>query len=207
MNACRILVTVPECMEILLLSPNHQRWCQQIKYAIFDEIHCMSVDSYSDVWEKTMLLINCPMIGLSATINNGEEICQWIERVESQRAKLFHKSRPRRVRLIVHHERIADLNKYLYTTRQLHPIHPIGLMNAEQLITRGLPKDLSLSPGETLQLHDAMKKLASDLPLPTLTESFSPEWIIERSACNNYSRLLCRQFEKLINKKREKIFE
>jgi replicative superfamily II helicase len=60
--------------------------------------------------KKTMLLINCPMIGLSATMNNGEEICQWIERV-------------------------ADLNKYVYTNRQLLSIHAIGLMNAEQLIT------------------------------------------------------------------------
>ena len=162
MNACRILVTVPQCLEILLLSPTHQRWCQQIKYVIFDEIHCMSGESGSDVWEKTMLLINCPMIGLSATVNNGEELCQWIENVENQRSKLFKTSKSRRVCYIVHHERMADLNKYLYSNHQLHPIHPVGLMNAKQLTTRGVPKDFSLSPCETLQLNDAMKMITTN---------------------------------------------
>ncbi len=157
MNACRILVTVPQCMEILLLSPNHQRWCQRIKYAIFDEIHCMSGEIGSDVWEKTMLLINCPMIGLSATVNNGEELCHWIQHVENQRSKLFKTAKPRPVCFIAHHERMADLNKYLYSNQQLHPIHPVGVMNGKQLITRGVPKDFSLSPCETLQLNDAMK--------------------------------------------------
>ena len=201
MNNCRILVTVPQCMEILLLSPNHQRWCQRIKYAIFDEIHCMSGEGGSDVWEKTMLLINCPMIGLSATVNNGEELCQWIEHVENQRSKLFKTSKPRRVRFIFHNERMADLNKYLYTNRQLYPIHPIGMMNSKQLIKHGVPKDFSLSPCETLKLHDAMKTISNDISLPTLTESFSPDWVIERSICNNYSRLICKQFDQLIETK------
>ncbi len=202
MNACRILVTVPQCMEILLLSPTHQRWCQRIKYAIFDEIHCMSGEIGSDVWEKTMLLINCPMIGLSATVNNGEELCQWIETVENQRSKLFKTPKPRRVRFIVHDERMADLNKYLYSNRELHPIHPIGLMNAKQLTTRGVPKDFSLSPCETLQLNNAMKVITNveSKPIPTLTEYFSPNWVIERSVCNKYSQLVCKQFNDLIDK-------
>jgi superfamily II RNA helicase len=150
----------------------------------------MSGEGGSDVWEKTMLLINCPMIGLSATVNNGDELCQWIEHVESERSKLFKTSKPRRVRFIVHHERMADLNKYLYTNRQLHPIHPVGVMNAKQLITRGVPKDFSLSPRETLQLHDAMKKVSTDTSVPTLTQFFSPHWVVERNLCNDYSKLI-----------------
>jgi superfamily II RNA helicase len=203
MSGCRILVTVPQCMEILLLSPSHQRWCQRIKYAIFDEIHCMSGEIGSDVWEKTMLLINCPMIGLSATVNNGEELRQWIENVENQRSKLFKISKPRRVCFIVHDERAADLNKYLYSNRQLHPIHPIGLMNAKQLTTRGVPKDFSLSPCETLQLNDAMKMISNDesQPIPTLTEYFSPNWVVERSVCNDYSQRVRKQFDCLIDDK------
>ncbi|CAF2796627.1 unnamed protein product [Rotaria sp. Silwood2] len=134
MDGCRILVTIPQCMQILLLSPNHQRWCQRIKYAIFDEIH--------------------------STVSNGNELCDWIENIENQRSKLFKTSKPRRVCFISHPERIADLNKYLYSNRQLYPIHPIGLMNTKQLITRGVPKDFSLSPYETLQLNDAMNTLS-----------------------------------------------
>jgi superfamily II RNA helicase len=158
-DECRILVTVPHCLEILLLSPTHQKWCQQIQCCIFDEIHCMSGELGSDVWEKTMLLINCPMIGLSATVNNGEDLRRWIEHVEERRSNLYGTLKPRKVRLILHEERLADLNKYLYSNKNLHPIHPIGLMNAKQIITRGLPKDFSLSPKETLQFKDAMQSV------------------------------------------------
>jgi superfamily II RNA helicase len=197
---CRILVTVPECLEMLLLSPTYQRWCQRIRYCIFDEIHCMSGDIGSDVWERTMLLINCPMIGLSATVNNGKNLEEWIINVEKERFKLFKTSSPRQVCLISHYERLADLNKYLYSNRQLHPLHPIGLMNAKQLTSRGVPNDFSLSPCETLRLNDAMQKSNGiNKSIPTLTEHFSPGWVAERSVCNTYSHLVCDQFKELIH--------
>ena len=198
---CRILVTVPECLEMLLLSPNYQRWCQRIRYCIFDEIHCMSGDIGSDVWERTMLLINCPMIGLSATVNNGENLKQWIQHVEDQRSILFKTPNHRQVQFILYNERLADLNKYLYSNRQLHPLHPVGLMNAKQLTSRGVPKDFSLSPNETVRLNEAMEKNGTESnQVPTLTEHFSPGWIAERNLCNTYSRLVCDQFNELIKK-------
>jgi superfamily II RNA helicase len=201
MQTCRILVTVPECLEMLLLSATYQRWCQRIRYCIFDEIHCMSGDIGSDVWERTMLLINCPMIGLSATVNNGRNLEEWITNVEKQRAKLFKISSPRHVCLISHYERLADLNKYLYSNRQLHPLHPIGLMNAKQLTSRGIPNDFSLSPCETLRLNDVMEKTnGKNQQIPTLTEHFSPGWVVERSLSNTYSHIVCNQFKDLITK-------
>ena len=202
MQACRILVTIPQCMQILLLSPNHQKWCQRIKYAIFDEIHCMSGEQGSDVWEKTMLLINCPMIGLSATVNNSETLGKWIEHVECERARLFRRSRPRQVCLIVHHERMADLNKYLYANKQLHSLHPIGVMDSKQLIHRGgIPSDFSLSPQETLQLKNVLSYVIPKNPIPKLKDYFSSEWIVERSVCNQYSNLVRQQFDELIETK------
>ncbi|CAF1144509.1 unnamed protein product [Rotaria sordida] len=190
MDKCRILITVPPCLKILLLSPDRQPWCQKIRYCIFDEIHCMSGELGSDVWEKTMLLINCPMIGLSATVNNGEDFAK----------------------------RLADLNKYVYSNGQLHPIHPIGLMNAKQMVTHGLPKDFSLSPCETLQLKDTMQNVlegkeelpcgdTSGNPIPTLSEYFSPDWIIERHKCNKYSSLVSNQFKDLIKNQQNSTIE
>jgi superfamily II RNA helicase len=201
-ETCRILVTVPQCLEILLLSSTHQEWCKRIQYCIFDEIHCMSSILGSEVWERTMLLINCPMIGLSATVNNGQDLRRWIESVEQRRSILFKTPKPREVRFIPHHERLADLNKYLYSNRQLHPLHPVGVMNAKQLSSRGLPKDFSLSPCETLQLNDAMQTSGiKDTQIPTLTEHFSPSWICERSRSNIYSDCVRQQFESLIGNK------
>ena len=37
---CQVLITVPACLEILLLSPmpEHKSWVQRVKYVIFDEV-------------------------------------------------------------------------------------------------------------------------------------------------------------------------
>ena len=199
-QTCRILITVPECLEMLLISPDHQRWCQRIRYCIFDEIHCMSGEPGTDVWERSMLLINCPMIGLSATVNNGKNLQEWIRYIEQERSRLFQTPSPREVSLISHYERLADLNKYLYSNRQLHPLHPIGLMNGKQLTSRGIPNDFSLSPCETLRLNDAIQiNRKTDGSVPSLTKHFAPNWVIERSVCNNYSHLVCNQLKELIH--------
>ncbi|CAF0888687.1 unnamed protein product [Didymodactylos carnosus] len=73
-DQCRILVTVPQCLEILLLSSNHPQWRNRIQYVIFDEVHCMSSELGADIWEKCMLMINSPMIGLLATVDNGRDL-------------------------------------------------------------------------------------------------------------------------------------
>ena len=200
LDTCRILITIPECLEMLLLSADYQRWCQRIRYCIFDEIHCMSGDPGTDVWERTMLLINCPMIGLSATVNNGKNVQEWISHVEKERSRLFRTPSAREVCLISHYERLADLNKYLYSNRQLHPLHPISLMNGKQLVSRGIPNDFSLSPFETLRLNDVMQTIQkTNGAVPTLTEHFSPNWVAERSMCNSYSQLVSNQLKELIH--------
>ena len=62
----RVLVTVPECLEILLLAPKHRAWVQKIRYVIFDEIHCIMEGGLSSegntidrgaIWEHCLLLI------------------------------------------------------------------------------------------------------------------------------------------------------
>ena len=37
-ETCRILVTVPACLELLLLGPTSQAWVQKIRYVILDEV-------------------------------------------------------------------------------------------------------------------------------------------------------------------------
>jgi superfamily II RNA helicase len=122
----------------------------------------MGTELGGDVWEKCMLMCNAIMIGLSATVSNGEEIHNWWTRIERRRSELYMKPE-RQVKIIQYKERLADLNKYLYSGKELYPIHPIGIMNSKQLVERGnLPVDLSLSPKETLQLHDAIQTTLHD---------------------------------------------
>ncbi|CAF1290415.1 unnamed protein product [Didymodactylos carnosus] len=225
-NRCRILVTVPQSFEILLLSPNHQELRDKIEYVILDEIHCMGTEIGNDVWEKCMLTSNAPMIGLSATVNNGDAVHHWWTQIEKRWSEL-HRGSEREVVIITYNERLADLNKYLYSGKQLHSIHPIGLMNSKQLIDRGsLPVDLSLSPRETLQLYDAIRKTQRDLVSFTakndensstttdskgvsasLTDYFTDDWVIERSKCNKLSQDVQNQFATMIKEEKVELID
>jgi superfamily II RNA helicase len=40
---CQILITVPEMLGLLLLSPMHVDWTKKIKRVIFDEVHCIGL--------------------------------------------------------------------------------------------------------------------------------------------------------------------
>ncbi|CAF3926964.1 unnamed protein product [Rotaria sp. Silwood1] len=208
---CRVLCTVPHCLQILLLSPiaEHQNLCNKIKYVIFDEVHSMSNDN---VWETCMMFLDSPMIGLSATVNNGQEIQRWLKTIELRRYELKQVQSVRPVRFIESHKRLTDLHKYLYSNKQLHSLHPIGLMDIEQLIKNGcLPNDLTLSPKETLQLYDAMsnENNHNHIPLmtqysrniPSLEEFFHDDWIIEREKFDSYGKLVIKQFNQMIRDK------
>lgn len=53
-------MTVPECLEILLLSGQDEPfWSLKIKYVIFDEVHSLGSEEGA-VWERLILLIDCP---------------------------------------------------------------------------------------------------------------------------------------------------
>ena len=55
--SCRVLITVPQCLEILALSPANRDWLGRLRYAIFDEVHCISEHDGGDVWERLLLLM------------------------------------------------------------------------------------------------------------------------------------------------------
>ncbi|CAF1317281.1 unnamed protein product [Rotaria sordida] len=154
------------------------------------------------------------MIGLSATVNNGHEIQKWLKHIEHRRYELKQASSVRRVRLIISHKRFTDLHKYLYFNQQLQSIHPIGLMDSEQLMKNGsLPNDFILSPKETLALYDAMNNDMNHnhIPLmkqyarniPSLENYFHDDWIIEREKFDGYSKLVCQQFNRMIQDKND----
>src|SRR5688572_464819 len=68
---CQILVTVPEMLEVLLMSPNRAgTWSPNIKRIIFDEIHSIGEADGGIIWERLLLLARCPILALSATVSN-----------------------------------------------------------------------------------------------------------------------------------------
>ncbi|CAG8674029.1 7843_t:CDS:2, partial [Gigaspora margarita] len=67
-DKCQILVTVPEMLEILLLSPSNVKWVSRIRRIILDEVHCIGEMDGGSTWETLLLLAQCPILALSATI-------------------------------------------------------------------------------------------------------------------------------------------
>lgn len=69
---CQILVTVPEVLSYMLLTPSHARaWTPRIKRIILDEIHMLGSQK-GGAWEHIMMLCTAPVIGLSATVGEAE---------------------------------------------------------------------------------------------------------------------------------------
>jgi len=74
-------VTVPQCLEILLLSPTHfKKWRTKLRYVIFDEVHSIN-QSEGSIWERLISMVPCPAIALSATIGQSQIFAQWLQQV------------------------------------------------------------------------------------------------------------------------------
>eukprot|EP01116_Phalansterium_solitarium_P013512 TRINITY_DN30896_c0_g1_i1.p1 TRINITY_DN30896_c0_g1~~TRINITY_DN30896_c0_g1_i1.p1 ORF type:complete len:1741 (-),score=432.81 TRINITY_DN30896_c0_g1_i1:116-5338(-) len=182
--SCQILVTVPEILEILLLSPLHNaegKWGSRIKYVIFDEVHCIGDMDGGEVWEHLLLLTACPFIALSATIGNPVEFHQWLQKAQGLRGH--------NVRLVQHAKRWSDLQKHVFFAEDkvdsgsalndgrppsgvaIKLLHPASVLQAALLKNQGITTDLAFTPGDCIELFDAMKAVADAAPDGKLAES------------------------------------
>ncbi|XP_053315899.1 probable ATP-dependent RNA helicase DDX60 [Spea bombifrons] len=186
---CQVLVTVPQCLEILLLSPHRQTWIKKIEYVIFDEVHCLGGEIGADVWEHILVMIRCPFLALSATISNPEHLTAWLQSVKTywqKREEVMETSslaqmpkrggkkqalrtkKSYRVRLVLHEKRYNDLEKYVCSVKDsninFEHHHPCAALTIDHIKKYGIPKDLTFSPRENIQLYDAMVKVWPSWP-------------------------------------------
>ncbi|XP_042664351.1 probable ATP-dependent RNA helicase DDX60 isoform X2 [Tyto alba] len=189
----QILVTVPQCLEILMLSPRCQKWTKRIQYVIFDEVHCLGGEIGAEVWEHLLVTIRCPFLALSATVSNPEHLTEWLQSVKRywQRAentikrsstnseknftrkckvksKVQEQKKSYRVRLVLYEERYNDLEKYVCSLKGsdfiIEHCHPCAALTVNHIENYGFPSDLSLSPRESIQLYDIMIKVWQEWP-------------------------------------------
>ncbi|XP_072262945.1 probable ATP-dependent RNA helicase DDX60 [Pyxicephalus adspersus] len=194
---CQVLVTVPQCLEILLLSPHRQDWVKKIKYLIFDEVHCLGGEVGAEVWEHLLVMIRCPFLALSATISNPEHLTEWLQSIKRywqqideneislvtssskkgrQNKQLKAVKRSYRVRLVRYDKRYNDLETYICSVQNSNMTfdhyHPFSALTIDHVKNYGVPKDLTCSPRECIQLYDAMAKV---WPTCTKMETLDPE--------------------------------
>ena len=115
------------------------------------------------------LLITCPFIALSATISNSNKLFEWLNDLEAFRNK--NQKSKKKLILVEHSERYSDLKRFIYTSKGLKPLHPVGCLNPATIKKHEcLPSDLHLSAAEVMQLYTALK-----LVCPQHVESLDPE--------------------------------
>ncbi|XP_042698062.2 probable ATP-dependent RNA helicase DDX60 isoform X4 [Chrysemys picta bellii] len=189
---CQVLVTVPQCLEILLLSPRRQQWVKRIRYVIFDEVHCLGGEIGAEVWEHLLVMIRCPFLALSATISNPKHLTEWLQsvkrywqHVESVREESLRSSttpkkgtkkqkniktvnKSYKVKLVLYGERYNDLEKYVCSLEdndfKIHHYHPCAALTVDHIDKYGFPSDLAFSPRESILLYDSMVQVWENWP-------------------------------------------
>ncbi|XP_060102535.1 probable ATP-dependent RNA helicase DDX60 [Heteronotia binoei] len=219
----QILVTVPQCLEILLLSPHRQKWAQKIRYVIFDEVHCLGGEIGAEVWEHLLVMIRCPFLALSATISNPKHLTEWLQSVkrywQHTEAQLAQNStavkkgakgkkstgkqkESYKVKLVEYKERYNDLEKYVCSLKNddfaIDHYHPCAAVTVDHIEKYGFPLDLSLSPREAVLLYDTMVKVRENWPGKRgldPEEFFKDKIIITKTEARQYEKQLKEELE------------
>ena len=169
---CQILITVPQCLEILLLSAQSYAWSQKMKYVIFDEVHCIGGEKGSETWEHLLCLISCPFLALSATVANPHVLHNWLQDAQNfqkENKAMLGSNRDEAsyiVELVIVKDRYSDLENYVFDpeSKSLQKLHPVCTLKLPAVIKHGIPEHLTLSPKECLELYEAMKNTDIDKP-------------------------------------------
>ncbi|KAJ3108404.1 hypothetical protein HK100_003447 [Physocladia obscura] len=192
---CQILVTVPAMLQIMLLQSNVAgSWIPRIKRVIFDEIHCIGELDGGVVWEQLLLMVPCPILALSATVGNVDELGHWLANIQSSQGNTM--------KIIRHKTRYSDLRKYMYLPRlsktgeiqteslmSMEPFKHVHPFSALMYGSATIVDDLELEPVDMIPVSDLMVKYSSPrYPAPTpYGKFFGDDSVIKRRDTQRYS--------------------
>eukprot|EP00698_Gefionella_okellyi_P021890 TRINITY_DN7176_c0_g1_i1.p1 TRINITY_DN7176_c0_g1~~TRINITY_DN7176_c0_g1_i1.p1 ORF type:complete len:1673 (-),score=350.74 TRINITY_DN7176_c0_g1_i1:51-5069(-) len=163
-TSCRILVTVPQCLEIMMLASGCLEWRKSLRYVIFDEVHCIQEHVSGRAWEHLLLTVPCPFLALSATIGNGQQFYEWLKQAKLTRQVLDTQAGCEQppaayvVRYIEHVHRAVDQTRFVWDDDSMTHLHPLAMFEADV----DQPQNLAITPKEALQLFDAMAKCSHE---------------------------------------------
>ncbi|KDN44229.1 hypothetical protein RSAG8_05702, partial [Rhizoctonia solani AG-8 WAC10335] len=203
----QILVTVPDVLSIMLLSPSLSKiWVPRLKYIILDEIHSIGQLEGGQVWEHIILLSTCPILGLSATVGQPEAFSEWLGSVQKEHSKNYA--------MIEHKYRYSHLRKYIWEMPNIQSLkHFSGLksspvddshlrvlhpMSALLLGGRTMPPDLALESQDCLSLYSMMVKCAPRRELEHLDPCEALKAVVERWMNANSSKVTNSSYQRLL---------
>lgn len=136
------------------------------KWVIFDEIHMIGKPEGKSMEIIAKLLTNTPVLALSATIGNTDDLVSWFSDISPQQ----------KIEKVICNKRFFNLQRHYYDqdTDKLVTLHPLALIDESQIEDRSLLKK-SLQPTPP----DAWA-LAMDLTAHFNLESLEPHTYFDR---------------------------
>ncbi|KAM9989440.1 hypothetical protein ACTFIY_005470 [Dictyostelium cf. discoideum] len=158
-ETCQILITVPQCLEILFLSIMNTHFIQRCRYIIFDEVHQIASSVDGAIWEGLLVFNPAPFLALSATLGNLTDFHNFLKKIDPDR----------KVSLIHYQSRFNDLkNFFLYQTPPkdkksfptytIEPLHPMATLDQKKTGLSDISPDLKLIAGEAIQMYQVLKE-------------------------------------------------
>jgi predicted RNA-binding Zn-ribbon protein involved in translation (DUF1610 family) len=180
----QVLITVPEALKILLLTAGNSKWRSELKYVVIDEIHTMNDVSTGKTLEHILLMTNCNIIALSATIGNAKSFCDWLN---------YNK---KNVELVEFTERPRPLEFFVYDHSKFVEVHPVSALNPKNIDSSVIKHMAAFSPTQCLTLYQHAVKVSSQRKEPNIFKGLEPAAVLDeakifsRSDFHNYAEKL-----------------
>ena len=149
------------------------------KWLVIDEIHMMGKEEGRSIEHIIKILNNIPILGLSATIGNTDEIVSWLSKVQGSD-----------VNKVICDKRFFNLQRYYYKDDKLNMIHPLALIDINSIKDKSvLEKTLCPTPPD---IWDLYIKLNNEFDLGELKHNkyFKLDKRIELDEANLYFKKL-----------------
>ena len=146
------------------------------KWMIFDEVHMIGKPEGSGMEHIIKLIPNIPILALSATIGNTDEIVEWLKTISPDQP----------IQKVICTKRFFNLQRFYYDTDQLVCLHPFSLVD-ESNFEDGSILSKSLQPTPP-NIWDLSVKLSDKFELGNLNPQkyFNRDKRIELDDANTY---------------------
>jgi hypothetical protein len=150
-------------------------------YIIVDEIHQMNSPEQGCAMQRLIKRFKCPMLGLSATIGNPEQLKNWIEYLKRTTPSIT-------VERVSYSKRFINQQKHVWNGSELVHIHPLAVVNLDFLQSGKLNRtEMQFIPNDLFKVYDRMESLYPQQALETIAPaSFFPNACISLDQCKSY---------------------
>jgi ATP-dependent RNA helicase DDX60 len=156
----------------------------QFDYLVLDEVHTLNGPE-GDALQRIIKACNSPVLALSATIGNAEQLKDWFAQVLNEHIEAKTVDAPEKSADVVlkeHYARFINLQRYVVTEKEgkdgkkeakLTKLHPVAAMTADRLKNHPeLISALSMTPHDMMHLW---KRLNAMFPGTALQDLDNPD--------------------------------